>query len=47
MVFLKESTDNGSNLELGFWISDQERGQIALHPATNMKIWWEFTTAAL
>ncbi len=42
MVFLKEFADNGINLELGFWISDPEEGQIGLRSAINMEIWREF-----
>ena len=42
MVFLKEFSDNGINLELGFWISDPEEGQIGLRSAINMEIWREF-----
>lgn len=42
MTFLKEFADNGINLELGFWISDPEEGQIGLRSAINMEIWREF-----
>ena len=42
MVFLKEFADNGINLELGFWISDPEEGQIGLRSTINMEIWREF-----
>ena len=42
MVFLKEFADNGINLELGFWISDPEKGQLGLRSAINMEIWREF-----
>ncbi|MDO8438292.1 MAG: mechanosensitive ion channel [Nitrosomonadaceae bacterium] len=42
MTFLKEFADSGINLELGFWISDPEEGQIGLRSAINMEIWREF-----
>ena len=42
MTFLKEFADNGISLELGFWISDPEEGQLGLRSAINMEIWREF-----
>lgn len=46
-VFLKEFADNGINLELGFWISDPEEGQIGLRSDINMEIWREFQKNAI
>ena len=46
-VLLKEFAESGINLELGFWVEDQEKGVGGLRSDINLAIWREFKQAGI
>jgi small-conductance mechanosensitive channel len=46
-ILLREFADSGINLELGFWVEDQEKGVGGLRSDINLAIWREFKQAGI